>query len=275
MRITTHRIESAVGDTPVNAYLIEGERHLVAIDGTLTVSGGRAVRARVEEIGKPLAALLVTHAHPDHYGGAVEAVAGTEAPIVATAGVDEVIRRDDATKEGILRPMFGEEWPAERAFPSQIVESGEELAFGDIELTVLDLGPGESPHDSIWFLGDDRAIAFSGDQGYNHMHCYLADGHWESWLANLDRLAADLPAGVTLMPGHGDEAGRELLDWQRGYIERFVEAVRAADWSDAERAKEHVVEAMASYQPGDDLRFLMELSIEPVATKLGYESAAG
>jgi glyoxylase-like metal-dependent hydrolase (beta-lactamase superfamily II) len=271
----THRIESQVGGTPVNAYLVEGERHLVAIDSTLTVSGGRAVRAQVEEIGKPLAALLVTHAHPDHYGGAVEAVAGTEAPIVATAGVDEVIRRDDATKEGILRPMFGEEWPAERAFPSQIVESGEELTFGDIELTVLDLGPGESPHDSIWFLGDDRAIVFSGDQGYNHMHCYLADGHWESWLANLDRLAADLPAGVTLMPGHGDEAGRELLDWQRGYIERFVEAVRAADWGDAERAKEHVVEAMASYQPGDDLRFLMELSTEPVATKLGYESAAG
>jgi glyoxylase-like metal-dependent hydrolase (beta-lactamase superfamily II) len=265
----THRIESAVGDTPVNAYLVEGERHLVAIDGTLTVSGGRAVRARVEEIGKPLAALLLTHAHPDHYGGAVEAVAGTEAPIVATAGVDEVIRRDDATKEEILRPMFGEEWPAERAFPSQIVESGDELAFGDVELTVLDLGPGESPHDSIWFLGDDRAVVFSGDQSYNHMHCYLADGHWESWLANLDSLAADLPAGVTLMPGHGDRAGRELLDWQRGYIARFVEAVRAADWSDAERAKEQVVETMTSYQPGNDLRFLMELSVEPVASKLG------
>jgi glyoxylase-like metal-dependent hydrolase (beta-lactamase superfamily II) len=264
-----HRIESAVGETPVNAYLVEGERHLVAIDGTLTVSGGRAVRARVEEVGKPLAALLLTHAHPDHYGGAVEAVAGTEAPIVATAGVDEVIRHDDAMKEEILRPMFGEEWPAERAFPSQIVESGDELAFGDIELTVLDLGPGESPHDSIWFLGDERAIVFSGDQGYNHMHSYLADGHWESWLANLDSLAADLPAGVTLKPGHGDEAGRELLDWQRGYIERFVEAVQAADWSDAGRAKEHVVETMSSYQPGNDLRFLMELSIEPVASKLG------
>jgi glyoxylase-like metal-dependent hydrolase (beta-lactamase superfamily II) len=266
---TTHRIESEVGGTPVNAYLVEGERQLVAIDGTLTVSGGRAVRERIEGIGKPLAALLLTHAHPDHYGGAGEAIAGSEAPIVATAGVDAAIRRDDQAKEELLRPMFGDEWPAERAFPTRIVEPGEELAFGDIELKVRDLGPGESPHDSIWLLGEDHDTVFSGDQAYNHMHCFLADGHWESWLANLDRLAADLPAGVRLLPGHGDQAGREVLDWQRGYIERFVGAVRDADWSDPERAKQAVVEAMASYLRTDDLRFLMELSVEPVAAKLG------
>ena len=265
----THRIESEVAGTPVNAYLVEGERYLVAIDGTLTVSGGRAVRERIQAIGKPLAALLLTHAHPDHYGGAVEAVAGSEAPIIATAGVDAAIRRDDETKEAILRPMFGDEWPTERSFPSQLVEPGEELAFGDVELAVRDLGPGESPHDSIWLLGEERSTVFCGDQGYNHMHCYLADGHSESWLANLDRLAAELPASVTLLPGHGDRAGRELLDWQRGYIERFIGAVRKADWGNPERAKHDVVETAMSYLQRDDLHFLMELSIEPVASKLG------
>jgi glyoxylase-like metal-dependent hydrolase (beta-lactamase superfamily II) len=265
----THRVESAVGGTPVNAYLVEGERELVAIDSTLTVSGGRAVRERIESIGKPLSALLLTHAHPDHYGGAVEAVARSGAPIVATKGVDAAIRRDDATKEEILRPMFGDEWPRERVFPTQLVEAGDELSFGDIEVAVRDLGPGESPHDSIWLLGEGQGAVFCGDQGYNHMHCYLADGHWESWLANLDLLAADLPAETTFMPGHGDEAGRELLDWQRGYIERFVEAVRSADWSDTERAKLVVSEAMASYLERDELRFLMELSVEPMAAQLG------
>jgi glyoxylase-like metal-dependent hydrolase (beta-lactamase superfamily II) len=265
----THRIESEVAGTPVNAYLVEGERELVAIDATLTVSGGRAVRDHVEAIGKPLAALLLTHAHPDHYGGAVEVVAGSEAPIVATPGVDAAIRRDDERKEEILRPMFGDEWPHERAFPTRLVEPGEELAFGDIEVAVRDLGPGESPHDSIWVLGDDHCSVFCGDQGYNHMHCYLADGHWRAWLANLDRLAEALPADVTLLPGHGDRAGRELLDWQRAYIERFVDAVRVGDWSDPERARQGVVEAIGSYLQTDDLRFLMELSIEPVAAELG------
>lgn len=166
--------------------------------------------------------------------------------------------------------MFGDEWPSQRALPSHLVEPGEELAFGDIELTVRDLGPGEeSPHDSIWFLGEDRRTVFSGDQGYNHVHCYLADGPWRTWLANLDRLAEDLPADVTLLPGHGDRAGRQLLDWQRGYVERFVDAVLIGEWSGSERAKQSVAEAIGAYLEADDLRFLMELSIEPVAARLG------
>ena len=65
------RIESSVGGTPVNAYLIEGERQVVVVDSTLTVSGGRAVRQRVVDTGKPLSAVLLTHAHPDHYGGEI------------------------------------------------------------------------------------------------------------------------------------------------------------------------------------------------------------
>src|SRR5262249_50035131 len=36
-----HRVESMIGGALVNAYLIEGERGVVAVDSTLTVSGGR------------------------------------------------------------------------------------------------------------------------------------------------------------------------------------------------------------------------------------------
>jgi glyoxylase-like metal-dependent hydrolase (beta-lactamase superfamily II) len=264
-----HRIESTVGETPVNAYLIEGEDQLVAVDGTLTVSGGRSIAERIEAVGKPLAAVVVTHAHPDHYGGVVEFAGGPDASILATKGVDSVIRRDDEIKEEILRPMFDQEWPAERAFPTRIVDGGSELSFGDIELTVQDLGPGESPHDSIWFLGEGRGEVFSGDQGYNHMHGYLADGYWEEWLANIERLRGELSTDAVLHVGHGDPASTEVLDWERSYIERFLEAVRGADWEDTETAKTAVSDAMGAFLENQDLRFLMELSIEPVAAKLG------
>jgi glyoxylase-like metal-dependent hydrolase (beta-lactamase superfamily II) len=42
---------------------------------------------------------LITHAHPDHYGGSVELVGSDEIPIIAAEGVDAVIRRDDELKE--------------------------------------------------------------------------------------------------------------------------------------------------------------------------------
>ena len=69
--------------------------------------------------------------------------------------------------------------------------------------------------------------------------------------------------------GHGEPARPELLGWQRSYIERFIGAIRGADWEDPDSAKTAVSDAMGGFLESPDLRFLMELSIEPVATQLG------
>jgi glyoxylase-like metal-dependent hydrolase (beta-lactamase superfamily II) len=252
----------------VNAYLVESSEGVVAVDGTLTVSDGRALRARLESLAKPLLAVLVTHAHPDHYGGIVELVGDDDVPVLATAGVDAVIRRDDAVKEEILRPMFGEEWPTERAFPNRTVSDGETLDLGGTGFTVLDLGPAESPHDSMWLLGDDRRTIFLGDQVYDHKHAFLGDGFYEEWLASIDRLEQELPADATLYIGHGGPVTPGDFGRQREYIETFLDAVRAADWSTPDTAKATVVERVKGLLPTDELQFLMELSIEPVAVKL-------
>jgi hypothetical protein len=62
----------------------------------------------------------------DHYGGLTSLLDGTDVPVYAVAGVDEVIRRDDPAKEQILRPMFGEEWAFTRTFPNRLpIPSGD------------------------------------------------------------------------------------------------------------------------------------------------------
>jgi glyoxylase-like metal-dependent hydrolase (beta-lactamase superfamily II) len=254
---------------PVNAYLVETPGGVVVVDSTLTVSDARALRERAEDLGKPLRAVLITHAHPDHYGGSVELVDSDEIPIVAATRVGAVIRRDDEIKEQIIRPMFGDEWPRERRFPNQTIGDGESISFDGIPFTLMDLGPGESPHDSVWLVGDDRLVAFAGDTAYQQMHCFLADGYWESWLANISRLRTQLAPSAELHFGHGDPASTDPFAWQEGYINTFVDAVQEADWSDPDAAKEHVVGRMTVYVPRGELQFLMELSIEPVAAKLG------
>jgi glyoxylase-like metal-dependent hydrolase (beta-lactamase superfamily II) len=250
---------------PVSAYLVELADAVVAVDATLTVSGGRGLRAQADALGKPLAGVLVTHAHPDHYGGLVELLRGEDLPVFATAGVAAVIARDDAVKEEILRPMLGAEWPQERRFPGEIVADGQTVELGAASFTAIDLGPGESPHDSIWLLDGRDAHVFAGDQAYNGMHAYLADGFHENWLLNIARLRDELSSSATLYIGHGEPGGPELLERQARYVEAFVAAVRDADWSDPARAKAGVIDAMTLILPTDQLRFLMELSVDPVA----------
>jgi glyoxylase-like metal-dependent hydrolase (beta-lactamase superfamily II) len=259
---------------PVNAYVVETQNGAVVVDGTLTITDARAVRRKVEELGKPLLGVLVTHAHPDHYGGVVEIVAGDDVPFVAAAGVDEVIRRDDDIKEQIIRPMFGDEWPQNRVFPDVTLEDGRSITFDGIDFTLVDLGPGESPHDSAWLVRGERSIVFAGDQAYEEMHCYLADGFWESWLANIRRLRTELPEDAEYHFGHGDPKQGSIFDWQEGYITTFIDAIDAADWSRPEDAQKVVVEAMTRYLPSEDLKFLMELSIQPVAAQRGHVAPA-
>lgn len=254
---TIHRYAAGPAGALVNAYLVEGDDGVVAIDGTLTVSDGRALRALLDGLGKPLLAVLVTHAHPDHYGGMTELVASDEVPIVAVPGVSDAIRRDDGVKEQALRPMLGDEWAAERTFPNQTVSDGDTLTFGALRFTIMDIGPGESPHDSAWLLGDDRRTVFLGDQVYNHMHAYLADGFHAQWLANIDRLRSDLPAEATFYIGHGAPTSPALFAWQRGYVETFVGAVREADFSRPQEARAQVVERVKGHLPADELQFLM------------------
>ena len=269
-----HRFPAEREGAFVNAYLVETESSVVAVDGLLTVSAAKEMRTALDRLGKPLQAALVTQSHPDHYAGLAEIVAGQEVPIYAPQGVIDTIAADDAIKDQIIGPMFGDDWPANRVFPNTPIRDGESLTFDDVTFTVIDLGPSESPHDSPWLLGDDARTVFLGDQIYDHKHCFLADGFYAEWLANIEKLRARFLDDAALYIGHGGPVGREMWDWQRRYIETFLEAISDADWSEPESATATVVAQMKEYEPSDELQFLMELSIEPVAAKQGLLTPA-
>lgn len=57
---------------------------MVAVDALLTVPDATALRARVDELGKPLRAVLLTHGHPDHYNGVRVPVGEDEVPVYST-----------------------------------------------------------------------------------------------------------------------------------------------------------------------------------------------
>ena len=274
-QLSIQRFEASL--FPVNAYLVETATGVVVVDATLGVSDGRALRTRVEALRKPLAAVIITHSHPDHYGGITSLLDGTDVPVYAVAGVDQVIRRDDDAKEQILRPMFGSEWATTRTFANQIVPGGDRITVGDAVFAVTDLGPGESPHDSLWRLeSDGPPKAFVGDLVYGHMHAFLGDGFYDRWLANLARAKRELPVDATLFMGHGEPVtGHAMLDWQANYIQRFVEILRTAVEREGlygDALADAATARMKAFLPSDDLLFLLRLSVEPMRNRLGLAS---
>lgn len=268
------RVERIAGRVmAVNSFLVHGPDGVVVVDGMLTVSDAALVRAAVERSGAPLAGVVITHPHPDHYAGVAHVIGPDDVPIVSTRAVDALIRRDDALKDKVVGPMMGAEWPDKRLFPNHHVADGETVRLGGVSLTVEELGPGESDMDTVWWL--DRTTVFAGDLAYNGMHAYLADGRWQDWLSTLAALEAALDNDVRLHLGHGPAGTKAVLAAQRRYIEAFLAALDAN--GDALATGDHspVLAAVREVVPGDDLLFLLDLSIEPVwATRTSGEVGA-
>jgi glyoxylase-like metal-dependent hydrolase (beta-lactamase superfamily II) len=258
-----------------NAYAIETEKSLIVVDATLTVSEARAFGQELSAIQKPIAAVLITHAHPDHLAGLSVWLTNQATPIYATASVDSLLREIEEPKRAQWHPVFKDDWVPKWTFPNRLVQDGEALSLDGLLLRVQDLGPGgDCDANSVWILEGESPALFVGDLVFNKMHSYLADGHTTEWLRNIERVRSLASPGAILYPGHGDPGNADLLDAQADYLKYFRNAVRhlsaGRDFlNDSQRSElVHTMEAMV---PGGKLSFMIDLSANAVAAELAAE----
>jgi glyoxylase-like metal-dependent hydrolase (beta-lactamase superfamily II) len=271
---TVHQFTASPAGLAVNCYVVEGSHGLVVVDSALTVSDAKALRAKIDALGKPVLAILLTHGHPDHYNGVFYLVEGRSVPVYATTAVSKVIHDADAAKEKQWKPMFGAEWPPRRAFPDHMVADGTRLTFDGMTFVVRDLGPGESHADAIWELTGKARAAFIGDLVLNGEHAYASDGHTAKWLASLDRLERELAGVKKVYPGHGPAGDLSLLDWERRYLtsyRREVNALRAGGSRLTDVQKKQLADKMKAAYPNAGLDFLIGLGADPVAAELAQD----
>lgn len=249
----------------VHAYVVELENSVVVVDTTLALSSATELRTMAESFGKPIAAVLLTHGHPDHYVGMAKF---SDVPRYSTKGVYDFALREDVAKAAIAKTLFGDEFPDERVFPDHFVVDQDELTFDGVTFTVTDLGPGESDYDTMWsFTHDGIVHAFLGDIVSFGCHTFFRDGHTADWLRTLDRLERELPADARIYLGHGPvPAPVGVFDWQRQYIalwRQSVAALSAVEALEASReTQERLIATMKEYLDSDATLFLLDYELE-------------
>lgn len=268
-----HTYRAAESGLYVNSYLIEGESGVVVIDTSLLVSDIEALRARLHALRKPLLAILVTHAHPDHFNGILSLVKDKEVPVYAATGVGRVITEIADAKRAQWSPVYGAEWPADTYYPNSLLADGAQVQLDEMSFTVREVGPAESHADSYLLMkaNGSTTVAFTGDLAFHGTHSYTADGHSGAWLAALDNLTSELAGTGTLYPGHGDPAGLGLLADQRRYLLYYRELIRRLSGGEAalaDAAKSELSTALQAFLPDAPLTWMIELGADAVAAEL-------
>jgi glyoxylase-like metal-dependent hydrolase (beta-lactamase superfamily II) len=264
------------GETGIfaNAYLVETNNGTVAIDSTLTVSESKSLKACIDAIGKPLLAVILTHAHPDHVAGVTNLVQlVTDTPVIALKSVEDLMRSTEELKRNLWSPVYKEEWISKWTYPNRLLKDKEEVTFDGLRYRVYDFGAGgDSDANSIWIIENEPRVAFVGDLVFNGIHSYIADNHIQDWLKNLDKAKVLLSDISTIYPGHGKPGSMELIESQKKYLSAYSDAVRELSSNGksklTDETKKQLTGKMEEFLPNAGLTFLIAHSADAVAAEL-------
>ncbi len=210
--VTFHTYVSPAQAVHVTSHVLEFEDELLLVDATMLPPTAQEVASLVESTGKPIGRAILSHEHPDHWGGAA-AMEG-----VTFATLPEV-------REGMRAEATGGDWPE----PVNVL-NGPDIAPGTVEMGGVPVEfrhyeNNEAPHMLVTVLPQQR-VAVVQDLVYNGV--YFAPGSDRAnWIATLESLRDD-PSFDTLLVGHGLPTTRGELDTAIAYIKVLDEAMTTA-----------------------------------------------
>ena len=272
VRPTIHPYVSQEPLLKANAFIVETDDQVVVVDTTLTMSDSKALKRTINDIGKPIAGILLTHGHPDHVAGTANLAPNGDIPIYALQSVHDLMAASEQAKHRQWSDLFKDEWIPKWVYPNRIVQGGETVAIAGLDFRVVDLGAGgDSDANGIWLLETGKVAAFVGDFLYNEFHAYMADGSVLRWIANIERLTSLLTQYRAIYVGHGAPTDPSVLGRQKEYLLTACASVLDATDGTAvftEASKKKYEASMFARYPGYGFQFTVAFSADALAKEL-------
>jgi glyoxylase-like metal-dependent hydrolase (beta-lactamase superfamily II) len=252
--LTIQRFTSSEAGAWSNSYLISGVSDAILFDVFMLRGEAADLAKTIEKSGKTLRAVMISHAHPDHFMG-LDAIVEhfPAARILSTANVVADIQEDGPWMFSMLQSKLGEAGPKRLIIPETLNEPV--LRIGETDLEIVEFGECESKHIATVYIAPLKAL-FAADLVYNGAHLYVAEKHIASWLERIEELEAFAKGRVsTIHPGHGTAGDLGLIAQTLAYLNDFTEAVKGGD------AKAAELQILSKYPEYHVKQFLTAFSI--------------
>lgn len=190
-----HISSLTLGIADTNTYFIEDENNVLLVDPS---SDGNKIIKKLNEINKPLKAIILTHAHFDHIGALDEVLEEFDVPVyLHTEEFDFFL---DPSKNGSAKfKQYGLEPVISNASPQPLEEGPNKI--GGFEIDVLHT-PDHSPG-SLTYVFNDFAVV--GDTLFNNGigRTDLYRGDYETLVDSIQDKIFEIDGDLPLYPGHG------------------------------------------------------------------------
>jgi glyoxylase-like metal-dependent hydrolase (beta-lactamase superfamily II) len=180
----------------------ESTREAIVIDPGDQIEDIQEVLARHNLTVK---AIVITHAHIDHIGGAAKLKAATGAPVYMNANDQELYDHIDVQADWLGMPS------PERTEIDTAAREGDSLTLGETDFHIVHT-PGHTQGSiSLWIPGENKLVA--GDTLFRDSigRTDLPGGNTTQILSSIHTKLLKLPEAAVVIPGHGPNTtiGRE------------------------------------------------------------------
>lgn len=229
-----------------NVGIVVGDDSVLVVDTGMGPANAAIVLDEVRAVtDKPIRWLVCTHFHPEHSSGA-QAFPEETSIVYSIAQHEDLRRKGERYREWFVE-LFGDQVrdllaPVRLVDPDLTFERRAQLDLGGLPVELLHLGhPAHTGGDTLVYLPRQKLL-FTGDLTPSGFFPIMpdADSSGAGWIASLEAL--ERMDVETIVPGHGEIAGPELI----GQVKRYLLEVRArvAEQAAAGRTLEEIKAAL-------------------------------